>query len=210
MSFTLENNRDLLRIFIDQPHTGIWSNANLNTLINAAYREIVAEIMRRWPNYYHKESTITTTANTPYVDVPSDCVNVNKIINSSSETLARLDLTQMDFTESNGEPTNFAVTGPHVYFWPEPDAAYTFRIDYHYCPSDLSSDSSVPELPVLYQDILAYGAAVKSRIAKEESLPEYQMQYKNKLDMILHSVAIESTNETPRVKGGYHEFYLFD
>ena len=207
---TLSEIRDHVRRLIDQPHSAIWSDAKLNALINDAAREIYQEILRRHPKYLHKSSSISTTASTPYTSLPSDCVMVNKIVNSSNETLPRFDLTQMDTSESSTQPEGFDITGPNVFWWPTPNAVYAHTIYYNYIPTDMSADANSPTLPYGYHDVVAYGAALKSRMIKDEQIREFMMLYENKLNLLLRAVAVGQTNEAPRVKGAYHDFYIFD
>ena len=205
---TLTEIRAYTRVLIDQPNTAIWSTTNLDLMINGAYRDVVSEILRRNPKYFHKSSTISSTASTPYTNLPSDCVIVNKIVNSEEETLPVMDLTQQNMDADHGEPTNIDITGPKVFWYPVPDAVYAFTIYYHYIPSDMTATSDTPVLPPGFHDIIAYGAAINSRMAKEEQLQEYMIRYEKKLQLLLHSIAVGQTNEAPRIHGAYNDFYL--
>lgn len=207
---TLAELRAYWRVITDNPNTAVWGNTNVNLMLNGAYREIINEIMGRDPMYFHKSSTVSTTANTPYTDLPSDCVVINKIINSSEETLPYFDMTQQNMDEGHSQPTNFATTGPHIFWYPVPDSTYTFTIYYHYSPSDMSGDSDSPVLPPGYHDLVAWGAAINSRTAKEEQLQEYIMKYEKKLKLLLRTIMIKQTNEAPRIKEGGHDFYEHD
>jgi hypothetical protein len=210
MASTLSDIRTQVRDLIDQPNDGIFKNPQLNRIINDAAREVYQEILRRQPKYLHKSSTVSTTASTPYTDVPSDCVIINKIVNSSNETLAHIDLSSMDTTSSNGPPEGYEVTGPHIFWWPTPDAVYVHTIYYHHIPADMSADSDVPTLPYNCHDVISYGAAIKSRMSKEDKLNEYYAAYESKLSLLLHTIAVGQTNEAPRIKGAFHDFYIFD
>lgn len=207
---TLSELRTHFRYLVDQPYTAILGNTYANAIINDAAREIYQEILRRHPQYLHKSSSISTTASTPYTALPTDCVMVNKIINSSNETLPRFDLTQMDTTESSAQPVGFDITGPNVFWWPTPNAVYAHTIYYHYIPADMSADANSPTLPYGYHDAVSYGAAVKSRMIKDEQIREFMMTYENKLNLLLRAVAVGQTNEAPRVKGAYHDHYIYD
>jgi hypothetical protein len=204
---TLSDIRAHWRLLVDEPTTVKWSSANANKLINDSYRTICQEIMRRWPNYFHKSSTVTTTASTRYTDLPSDCVFTNKILNSSNETLPTIADGDIDM-DLTGTPTSYAIRGPHIYWDSQPTAAETFTILYHYMPTDLTLDTDTPTLPPGYHDVLAYGAAVISRMAKEDKIQEYAMTYTNKLELLLRAISVEQTGEMPRVKGEYHDHYL--
>lgn len=205
---TLSEIRSFLRILIDSPHSAVWSNTNLNSLINSSYREVVDEIIRRNPRYYYKSGTITTTASGQTTALPSDCITPNKIVNASNIALTFLDNTQIALDVTPGEPTNFAVMGPNLLWYPKADAAYSFTLWYHYRPTDLSAESDSPTLPPGSHDILAYGAAINCRIAKEDATQEYFIKYRNKLDLLLRNIMVEQTNQAPRIKGSNNDFYM--
>ena len=207
---TLTQIRAHLRRLIDEPNTAKWSDANLNALINDATREIYGEIIRRNPMYLYKSGTVTTTASSYFTDIPTDCILLNRLVNSDGEILPRVDTTQMSMDGTAGEPEGFAVVGPHIHWYPMADAAYAITAYYHYMPDDMATDSSVPILPVGYHDILAYGAAIKCRTSKEDQIKEYIMLYGNKLELLLRAISVDQTNEAPRIKGAYHDFYLYD
>ena len=204
---TLAEIRSYLRVIIDQPHTAIWSNANLNTLINGAYREVVGEILQRNPDYFVKTGTVTTVANTYHVSLPSDCMLLNKLVDSDGEALLEKNMRHMNLGENAGEPTHIYVTGSQVRFWPKPSSAIAYTAYYHYMPSDLTEATS-PELPPGLHDILAWGAAIKCKTGKEEAINEYVLQFQQKLKVLLRMIMISTTNESPRVKGQTHDFYL--
>jgi hypothetical protein len=207
---TLSDLRTALRDIIDQPNTSIFGNTQLNRFINDALRDVYQEIITRNPMYLYKSSTVATTANSYFTALPSDCVAVNRLVNSNGETLARMYTSNMDMAESTAEPIYFSVVGPNIHWWPKPGAAYTFTIYYHYLPADLSTDSSSPTLPYGYHDIVAWGAAIKTRIAKEDKVREYYDTYGSKLQNLLRVISIDTTNEAPRVKGSSHDFYIYN
>jgi len=196
---TLATIRSLLKVLIDQPNTGIWSTANLNTLIFSEYRDICNEIIRRWPNYYITSSSIVTVASTSTTALPSSCTYLNKLVDSDGNTVNWVPSSQFDHTASNAEPEKFDVIGRNIWWNPTPDAIYTYTAYYSAMPTDLSADGDTPILPPNFHDILAYGAAIKSRIAKEDKINEYVMLYDRMKDNLLHQISISQTNNARRV-----------
>lgn len=201
---TVTQIRSLLRILIDSPHTAIWSDANLNSLLFSEYRDLCNEITQHNPDYYTKStSSLLTIAANKFTALPSDCTIMKKIIDSNGNTVKYVHNSQFDHVAANTQPLRFDIVGRNVWWNPTPDAIYTYSAFYHYMPTDLSADSDVPELPPNFHDIIAYGVAVNSRIAKEENINEYMMQYERKKKMLLHQIGISQTNNSRRVLRAY-------
>ena len=202
---TVTQIRSLLRVLIDEPHTAKWSDANLNALMFSEYRDLIGGITDRNAKYYLKSGAVSTVANNPFTALPSDCTLLNKLVNSDGETLEWLDSAQFNHTSTNAEPYKFDVTGRNIW-WGDaaPDAVYSYTAYYHYIPTDLSADGDIPELPPDMHDILAYGVAVKSRLAKEDDLSGYSKIYDMKLKKLMHRVGMSQTNNPRRVKHAYY------
>lgn len=198
-----------VRILIDQPNTVIWSDANIGALVNDSLRDIYQDIHRRCPKYLYKSASVATVASTYTTAVPSDCAMMDKIVNSSNETLPRLKTMQMDMAESSGEPEAYDIVGPNIFWFPKPNGAYTLTAYYSYMPANISGTTE-PTLPYGYHDVVAWGAALKSRIIKDEQFREYTMIYQDKLSKLLRACMVDTLNEAPRINGAYHDFYLYD
>ena len=193
----------LLRILIDEPNTAKWTDANLYSLMYSEYRNICNEITRRNAKYYTKSGSIATIINNDYTDLPTDCTLINKIVDSDGNTMKWLDSSQFNHSSTNGAPAYFDVIGRYIWWGPgKPDAIYTYTAHYHYQPTDLIA-GAVPELPPNFHDILAYGTAVNSRLAKEDNIREYMGIYQEKLDTLLHQISIPQTNNPRRVLHTY-------
>ncbi len=191
--------RDLLKVLCDIKGTAIWSTANLNSLIFSEYRDICNEIARRWPNYYMTSSSVSTTANTASTALPTTCTYFSKLVDSDGNTLPYTPFSQFIHTTTNTKPEGYCISGRNFWWTPIPDTAYTYTAYFNAMPTDLSSDNDTPSLPPNFHDILAYGTAVNAKIAKEESVNEYMMQYERKKEMLLHQIGITQTNNAPRV-----------
>ena len=200
---TLSSIRTLLRDLIDQPSTAIWTDAKLNRLILSQYKEVISAITRRWADYYTTNASVVTVANNEYTDLPADCTVLKKLTDSDGNTINWVHNSQFAHTSSVTEPTCFDVIGRHIWWNPKPDAVYTYTAYYHYQPTDITADSDVPELPPNFHDILAYGTAIKTRLAKEEDLQGYMAIYNQKLDDLLHQISIPQTNNARRVLRTY-------
>lgn len=56
--------------------------------------------------------------------------------------------------EGAGVPTRYYLKAGQIGFWPVPADAYTVAIDYYKVPTELSSDSDTPDVPISYREAL--------------------------------------------------------
>lgn len=188
------------RQLIDQPTTAIISSTMANREINRAYREILGKIHACNYAFFLTSSTVTTTASTRFVDLPTDCVMPNKLIDSDNVELPYLSKEMFNFSADTGEPTGWDTAGRRLMFQPLPDAAYTYTIWYTYQPSDLSSDSSAPVIPPGFDDIIALKAAINSKMIKEEQVMEMVgMMYRERLRDLINVIGTDNTSGNRRV-----------
>jgi hypothetical protein len=149
--------------------------------------------------------TVVTVASTATTALPSGCTYPSKLVNSDGETVRYVPLSQFDHTSANTEPECFCINGRNIWWNPTPDAVYTYTIYYNAMPTDLAADGDTPNLPPNFHDILAYGVAVNSRLAKDEQIRDFAYKYERKLEMLLHQISVEQTNNAPRVRRVYDE-----
>ena len=197
---TVSQIRDLLKIIADIKGTAIWSTANLNSLIYAEYRDLCNEIVNRWPDYFLTSASVSTVASNDFTNLPSDCITLKKIVDDDGNTLRWVHNSQFDHSETHAEPTKFDRVGSKIWWGTTPDAVYTFTAYYHNQPTDLSSDSDTPSaLPPNFHDILAYGAALHSKMAKDENIRELYEQYERRKELLLRQIGMVQTNNARRV-----------
>ena len=183
------------RDWIDQPHTAIISPTVANREINRAYKQLVQMINSWNDKWYLTSSTITTTASTQYVSVPSDCVMVKKLVDSDGYELKHVDLERFDLSVANAEPCRWDKAGPYIRFNPIPDAStYTYTIYYTKMPAELSSDSATPEFIPGYEGLIALKAALNSkRIRDEETQVLALTNYREDIENLRHAVMTQQT-----------------
>ena len=188
------------RDWIDQRNTAIVTAAIANREINRAYRELRGKINDRNYRFYYKSSTVTTIAATPYVDFPSDCVLVNKLIDSDSNVLLHKDIEEFNHSLATAEPIRWDTAGRHLIFSPIPDNTYTYTIYYTYDPGDMSSDIAVPVFVPGYEDVIAIKAAINSKMIRDEATKDMaQNVYVERLLSLLAAVGTGQTSSSRRV-----------
>ena len=189
-----------LRDWTDEPHTGKITPAMANREVNRAYREIRGEINKRNCRFYYTSSTVTTTAATPFVDFPSDCILPNKLIDSNNNVLLQKDIEEFNHSLDSAEPTRWDIAGRHLVFSPIPDSTYTYTIYYTYDPGDMDEDTDVPVIVPGYEDVIAIKAAINSKMIRDEAVKDFaQNVYIERLLSLLNIVGAPPTSASRRV-----------
>lgn len=90
-------------------------------------------------------STVNTVDGTAYIAVPTDCLVVRDIHDTTNDRRligitprTYVDSSGRTDTSSEGEPSNWVRQGTSLYLYPTPDAVYTMRIYYRKIPAILS------------------------------------------------------------------------
>ncbi len=195
------------RQWIDQPHTAIVTSTMANYEINKAYKELIALINTWNDKFYLTTSTVTTTASTQYVSLPTDCVMVKRLVDSDGEELQHMNLDQFNYSLENGEPIYWDLAGRYIRFSPTPDAStYVYTIYYTKMPAELSTDTTEPEFIPGYEGLIAMKAAINSKLIREESTKEMaQMAYYEELKALRHAVITQYTGGGSRIIDSFYD-----
>lgn len=195
------------RQWIDQPNTAIITPTMANYEINKAYRELIALINSWNEKFYLTSGTVTTTVSVQYVSVPTDCIMVKRLVDSSGYTLPHKNLDQFDYSLANAEPAFWDSAGRYIRFSPTPNAStYVYTIYYTKMPSELSGDSSTPEFVPGYEGLIALKAAINSKTIRDESTRELaQLAYFEELKALRHVVVTQYTGGGSRILDSEYE-----
>jgi len=188
------------RDWTDQPNTAIITAAMANREINRAYREIRGKINERNYRFYYTSTTVTTTAATPFVDMPSDCVLPNKLIDSDNNVLLQRDIEEFNHSLDTAEPERWDVAGRHLVFSPIPNSTYTYTLYYTYDPGDMDGDTDTPVFVPGYEDVIAIKAAINSKMIRDETVKDMaQNVYIERLISLLNAAGSPPTSASRRV-----------
>lgn len=136
-----------LRVKIGNPSTSQVADSVLTSYLNKAQKRI-ADRYR-----FHKTRkvvTFPTVASTDKYNVPSD---YNVVMSLADQTNKRpLRKTSFAFinanpSQTNQQPTRYAIEQGYIHLWPTPDAVYTIQMMYRANPTDLSAGSDTPVFP---------------------------------------------------------------
>ena len=188
MAKTLENIRDQVRSFLDEPIAADWTDAELNTLINQKYHEVYSSVINVYEEYATlKEATTSVVADQQEYNLPSDFLKMRRVEvyydDDSDATPKRalpipLDQVRRDLANENIgvkiiQNPLYYLRGDCIGLLPIPDETRSagFRIWYYATVSDLSDNDSTIDLPYSDRDwmLIAYGATADAlRFGQQE------------------------------------------
>ena len=144
------------------------SNTNFYGLwVNRAYNHLTTRDrffgVRR--DFYFPQLEISSTANTvdgtAYVSVPTDCLIIREVYDTTSNRKLvniphseYVGYTSRTDTAAEGQPTSWVRQGTYIYLYPTPDATYALRIYYRKIPVVLSVDGAVTEIGDEWDDVI--------------------------------------------------------
>ena len=173
---TFETFKDELKFELGRPNDTSLDNY-VGNWINTAYIQLVTRnkfwtINRR---FYFPELEVDTTEDTidgqAYIDVPSDCLVIRTLWDSTSD----VKLTKMDWSEytsktgranssSEGAPAKWCRRGSYIYLNPTPDDTYTIYIYYRKIPALLSDNDDTTAIGVEWDEPILQLAVIQSHM----------------------------------------------
>lgn len=138
------------------------------TWLNEASYDVAGRGRWRWLDF---NASVTTTANQESVGLTTALVMFPERLRPYQASLVEpryvaWDSYESDFhrespTVNRGMPTVFSYNDDLLYFYPTPDAVYTYRIYGQSPPSEMTADSAVPWMPTEHRGVLVSGAMMK-------------------------------------------------
>jgi len=150
----------------------IWIYDARRNIVNG-FLPIVAKADQAYHRFSwsYANTTLTTTASTATVDLPSDYIDELDVFHASENTpLVKSSIPELDNayfanddSTGTGKPTNYSVLATQVKLHPIPDGVYSLTLHYYAFPETLSDDSDEKTIdkvcPGLIIDLCCYEAA---------------------------------------------------
>lgn len=197
MAKNLEDIRNQVRAFLDEPVAADWTDTELNQLINARYHQVYTAVIDSFENYADlKTATTDIVADQQEYELQIDFLKIRRVeINYDSNTTTykralptTLDQVLKDLGDANSGVTVvvnpvYYVRGNIIGFIPIPDEAVTDGIKtwYYAKQSDLDDDSDEINLPYPDRDfmLIAYGATADALLyGQQEQAAAAEMERK--------------------------------
>lgn len=170
---TLAETRDLSRVYANQRSTAFLSNAEWNTLINAARAEFYDLLVEmRGHEYFEQTATLATTPSSAILALPGDFYELLSLILRWSATqleeLEALDHLgdQIPYREWNSwaqwSPKSFRIRGPLLELFPTPSAVTTVEMRYIPAATVLVADGDVFDSVNGWHKLVAAKAAMEA------------------------------------------------
>ena len=196
--------RSLCRSFLDEATQADWSNAELNSLINAKYHEVRTMAVTAFEDYYLTTTTFNSVADQEEYgssdSAPTDVFKIRRVelnydVSNADGAPTRcfpihnIDEVRRDLGYVNSGLSNITTNGANYYtygfrsnfkigFIPKPDKTGTNAIKIWYVTeaADLSSDSSDINIPYADKNyiLLVYGATADALRFGQQAVGEAQ------------------------------------
>lgn len=175
-----------------------------------AYRDIAGR--HRW-SWLEESVSITTTAAAPTTAITTaDFMYFGRLRPNSANTLLTPDFVPWnamrdDFMRTSptrlpiGPPTKYSVWENTIYWYPIPDAVYTYSMQYWKQPPDLFSDGDVPLIREKDRDVLVFGALAYAAL-RDNDMPRmatFQNQYEGMIAKMWRLDNLEQSETTRKI-----------
>lgn len=156
-------------MYLDDPDQGYFTATILNQFLNNAQRKVQRILIDMKQNFYLKCVESQTVINQCNLALPDDFMMANRIIivlngvypNECIAPLCPITLNQQDLLgPTPAIPCAYYFKKNNLCFAPIPNNIYTIRLVYSYQVTDMTSDTSVPDIPERYHELLAIYAAM--------------------------------------------------
>lgn len=153
----LSDIRTRLRSLLNEPVFILWTDEELDRLINDGERDIAIKT-----GCIESIDAVTTTASSRLVQVSGYRAKYVEYVPGSGRPkgLARVNLRQFGYLDTNGAtPQYWCQWGRHLLIHPLPDDAYNLNVYMADWPQvELSADADTPEIPADFHNLIpAYG-----------------------------------------------------
>lgn len=177
--------RSLVRIWLNEPTEGFWTDSELNVLINIADKVLNTLIRSLKSDYFTTPKTFTTTANSKSYAWPTDFAGLLRLEHYStsnpSKDIEEITILEWPHTQVSGEwlyndtgkPKKYIPFGDHYDLWPIPDAAYPIRIYFDQIKADFTQDTDIPSSPAEYHDMIAIWTVILALPKNHEDPGEF-------------------------------------
>lgn len=173
------------------------TNAELVQAIEESRQEIYSELFDWLPTRQAATTTLSYTADTEAVALPSAAQNTQLVrvyysastVYSMQSTLDPIAVEEFALIPETGSPRYYAVTGTYIRLRPVPGSTTTLTIVYLPKLSALASGSASPtEIDSQWHHVYAYKAAIKIRQKNEDPYDGLQKAYTEIYDKLVMSV----------------------
>lgn len=162
--------RQLTVSYLDDLEETYFTPAQLNVWLNNAQKKVQRLLIESKQNYYLKCVQTQTVADQCGLALPDDFLILQKLElvlpggvypNENKYPLTPITLMQIDLLSPNPSiPQAFTFKKNKIILSPIPMQAYVVRLTYSYVVTDMVADTSVPDVPEYWHELLAVYAAI--------------------------------------------------
>lgn len=165
----LSDLKNLTWSWLDDPNHTYFTSSQVTTWLNNGLKECQKQLIQAGENFYVTRASTQTIANYDTYALPSDFLKLNKLElllsgttpNEVRQTLRFSTLVEIDnVSMTTGTPAAYTLKKNCLLLRPIPDIVYTLYMDYSYLVADMTSDGSIPDVPIQYHEYIAILATI--------------------------------------------------
>jgi len=186
--------------------------------VNDAYGQMIDEIIKVNPDYFTKGSTSSTISAQQEYALPSDFEKMIMVNMQQDGTWTRVvpmgnaDLRFIPTAADTSSNQGFSTATPQYYVYgsstlgfmpiPSETTSDNIKIWYQYTPSQLTADSSEPDIPVRYHHIIKFGAYANYLDQDDEHVAAERMRqrFDEKLRRMIENMMDRQADEVKSVE----------
>lgn len=178
------------RFLIQETTAAFWTDPNILVCLNNSLKKY-ANRVNGSPNYYYlKSDSLSLTASTQYVALPSDFSGKAYYVTddgNSDKPLKKIPFNQVDPNNTN-DPESVCLVGSNIYFNSKPTTNKTYTLWYMGTPTAITANDTAIDFPVMHHALVAYDAAIPARIRGKEDYQDLAMERKILEDSFIDSL----------------------
>lgn len=161
--------RALTASYLDDLDQTYFTPTQVNSWLNNAQRKVQRLLIETKQNFYLKCVQTTTVTNQCALALPDDFMMEHRLEivlsgvfpNECKSPIEPITLMQQDLLgPTPSTPSAFYFKKNNIGLAPIPDNEYVIRLTYSYAVADMNSDTSVPDIPERYHELLSIYAAI--------------------------------------------------
>lgn len=186
---TLAAVRTRIRQRTNNEHTNgqFVTDAELNGLINVAYKQLYATLVAHSMHRSESTSTITATGATSY-SLPADLFSLLNVYKNDSGYRYRLQRYSDRYkpgTQETGDASHYRVRGSNIILFPNPSSG-TYEVEYIPVPAELSADIDELDGVLAWEEYVVLDASF--RVLHKEGSLEEAMLCRDERDALLRRI----------------------
>ena len=199
---TLATLRSRVRTLGTYENSSVFTDAVINTEINAALGELYELMADTWESYFDTASTVSTVAAQEHVDLPATfwrLRGVDILVGGKYRELRRIGFGERNHYQTSGRPLAYRLASGgargRIILHPTPNAVETIRVNFPPTFTPFSADGDSFEFYTGFDDYLVTRALLSLDQREERPLGERQQELERQRQRVIKAAGSRNAAE---------------